>query len=238
MDYGRYDPKAPTKPSKKRRSMRSHAAAAAAAASISSSARPSSLVTLPQTWSAIAAQGTNTKKSRRVAKHQAFVSKLRRTSLPNKSSRSGGTRGGISKRRRPSKKLVANLSSLLDVLPSLEAGGDGNGQKDDVLVTQNDNPPQDLHCAVTSKILRYNPLLMKKPGGLKQKEKIRRWEMEEFGKNLSQLHQPQPDSMDIGDDGADTTAVIPTTNRWAALRKRIVSSTEQCAAFQEIRTST
>jgi hypothetical protein len=89
-------------------------------------------------------------------KHSSFVSKIEKSGAKSQ------------KRRRPNKKLVANLESLADALPGLE-GGDGDGE---VEVGQ-------------AKIQRKS--LKSRPGATKRKEKLVKTEMDRFNKNLAQL---------------------------------------------------
>ena len=96
------------------------------------------------------------KKDKQKIKHSSFVSKIEKSATKSQ------------KRRRPNKKLVANLESLADALPGLEDGGaDG-----EVEIGQ-------------AKIQRKS--LKSRPGATKRKEKLVKTEMERFNKNLAQL---------------------------------------------------
>jgi hypothetical protein len=96
------------------------------------------------------------KKDKQKIKHSSFVSKIEKSS--NKTS----------KRRRPNKKLVANLESLADALSGLEdAGADAKVETGQ------------------AKIQRKS--LKSRPGAMKRKAKLEKEEKERFNKNLVQL---------------------------------------------------
>lgn len=97
----------------------------------------------------------SSKKDKQKSKHSSFVSKIEKSATKSQ------------KRRRPNKKLVANLDSLADALSGLEEGGDG-----EVEVGQ-------------AKIQRKS--LKSRPGATKRKEKLVKTEMDRFNKNLAQL---------------------------------------------------
>lgn len=97
----------------------------------------------------------SSKKDKQKIKHSSFVSKIEKSAAKGQ------------KRRRPNKKLVANLESLADALPGFEEGEDG-----EVEVGQ-------------AKIQRKS--LKSRPGATKRKEKLVKTEMERFNKNLAQL---------------------------------------------------
>lgn len=99
---------------------------------------------------------SSSKRDKHAIKHSAFVSKIEKSSAKTQ------------KRRRPNKKLVANLESLADVLPSL----DEEGGKDGVILGQ-------------AKIQRKS--LKSRPGAMKRKEKLEKQERERFNKNLAQM---------------------------------------------------
>jgi len=133
------------------------------------------------------------------------------------------------KRRRPSKKLVTTLSSLVDALPDVEdlvssvkaSGGVGGagGQK------------------IKMKSLRS------KPGALKRKEKVERMERERFGKNLAQIMgQREEKEVEMviepvaeGTEGGSAVQSQPskTANRFAALRAWATANMEKHPAFEK-----
>ncbi|KAF1955367.1 hypothetical protein CC80DRAFT_505702 [Byssothecium circinans] len=101
----------------------------------------------------------STKRDKRTIKHSAFVGKIEKSSAKG------------AKRRRPNKKLVANLESLADALPDFDDAGD----KDEVVVGQ-------------AKVRRKTMKSMKsRPGAMKRKEKLERAEKERFNANLAQM---------------------------------------------------
>jgi hypothetical protein len=99
------------------------------------------------------------KRDKKAIKHSSFISKIEKSS-------------STKKRRRPNKKLVANLVSLADALPDLddEAGGDGGDSE--VVIGQ-------------AKIQRKS--LKSRPGAMKRKEKLETMERERFNANLVQM---------------------------------------------------
>ncbi|KAH8723187.1 ribosome biogenesis protein SLX9-domain-containing protein [Phaeosphaeriaceae sp. PMI808] len=98
----------------------------------------------------------SSKKDKQKIKHSSFVSKIEKASAKSQ------------KRRRPNKKLVANLESLADALSGLEEPG-ANGQVE----------------AGQARIQRKS--LKSRPGAMKKKEKLEKMEKERFNKNLVQL---------------------------------------------------
>ncbi|KAI0859604.1 ribosome biogenesis protein SLX9-domain-containing protein [Xylaria cubensis] len=133
------------------------------------------------------------------------------------------------KRRRPSKKLVANLESLADALPDLLADGETE---------------EGLRQLREGKV-RHKSLKMRK-GALKKKEKIVKGEMDRFSHSLAQLNAMGASSagadMQVEEQGqarnvqtqTQSEAQGPTAStasRWAALRGFISSTMEQNPAF-------
>ena len=109
---------------------------------------------LPQPDESEGAFGSS-KRDKQKIKHSSFVSKIEKSAAKTQ------------KRRRPNKKLVANLESLADALPGFEDGAEG-----EVEVGQ-------------AKIQRKS--LKSRPGATKRKEKLVKTEMERFNQNLAQL---------------------------------------------------
>lgn len=126
----------------------------------------------------------SSKRDKQKIKHSSFVSRIEKSSSKT------------NKRRRPNKKLVANLESLADALPGLEDGGaDG-----EVEVGQ-------------AKVKRKSLKSMKsRPGALKRKEKLEKLERDRFNKNLVQL--------------ASTAQGSAVQDRWAALKNHVQSTME------------
>ena len=98
----------------------------------------------------------SSKKDRQKTKHSSFVSKIEKSSAKTQ------------KRRRPNKKLVANLESLADALTGLDdTGADGKVETGQ------------------AKIQRKS--LKSRPGAMKRKEKLEKIEKDRFNQNLVQL---------------------------------------------------
>jgi len=117
-----------------------------------------------------------------------FVGKIEKTSK-------------ASKRRRPNKKLVANLESLADALPGL----DEDGGNDEVVLGQ-------------AKIQRKS--LKSRPGAMKKKAKLEKVEKDRFNKNLAQM---------VGSSaGAGNTSIA---DRWAALKSHVQTTMERKPEF-------
>ncbi|KAI1394772.1 ribosome biogenesis protein SLX9-domain-containing protein [Hypoxylon fuscum] len=200
---------APVVPSK-RRSLR--AKLAAKPSSESYVPRPDAVKT--------SSSSANSKKGRRIVKHASFVSRIEKA---NKKPL---------KRRRTSKKLIANLDSLADALPDLLADGETE---------------EGLRQLREGKI-RHKSLKSQK-GALKKKEKIVKGEVERFGFSLARLNTIAEQKIDVdrntasGDEAiatqhqaqtrtqASAPAPTSTTNRWAALRGFISATMEQNPAF-------
>ncbi|KAI1423961.1 ribosome biogenesis protein SLX9-domain-containing protein [Xylaria sp. FL1777] len=164
---------------------------------------------------------TNSKKDKRIIKHSAFLSRIEKSHQKPL------------RRRRPGKKLVANLESLADALPDLFADGETK---------------EGLRQLREGKI-RHKSLKMRK-GALKKKEKIVKGEMDRFSYSLARLNAMGPSnaSTDMQVErqakAMDTPAqaeaptqtqssgpTASTANRWAALRGFISSTMEQNPAF-------
>ncbi|KAL4866069.1 hypothetical protein BDV12DRAFT_199510 [Aspergillus spectabilis] len=135
-----------------------------------------------------------TKKDKRLIKHSSFVSKIEKTSAKS------------SKRRRASKKLVANLESLADALPEAE--------------TELKDPSQ--MNIIKQKTLKH------KPGASKRKEKLEKTERDRFAKNMAQMSSIQPATTTSAEPAADDSV----SNRWAALRGFISQTMEQQPSFK------
>ncbi|RWA12437.1 hypothetical protein EKO27_g2670 [Xylaria grammica] len=164
---------------------------------------------------------TSTKKDKRIIKHSTFISRIEKTHRKPL------------KRRRPGKKLVANLESLAEALPDLLADGETE---------------EGLRQLREGKI-RHKSLKMRK-GALKKKEKLVRGEMDRFSHSLARLNSMSARNADADIQverhgktvGARTSTqpepqtqaqdpTVSTTSRWAALRGFISSTMEQNPAF-------
>ncbi|KAF2246614.1 hypothetical protein BU26DRAFT_460517 [Trematosphaeria pertusa] len=131
----------------------------------------------------------SSKKDKRTIRHSAFVSKIEKSHSKTQ------------KRRRPNKKLVANLEALADALPGLE-NGDG---KDEVVVGQ-------------AKIQRKS-LNKSRPGAMKRLEELEKMERERFNMNLAQM------ATGSGTSGRSANG-SSISDRWAALKSHVQSTTE------------
>ncbi|KAJ5473842.1 hypothetical protein N7475_003408 [Penicillium sp. IBT 31633x] len=136
------------------------------------------------------------KRDKRQIKHAALVSKIEKNSQKTP------------KRRRASKKLVANLESLADALPDAEESIDAASQVN----------------VIKQKTLKH------KPGALKRREKLEKLERERFNKNMTEMS-----SITSAPAAASTEAKIgsnPTAGRWSALRNFISQTMEQQPVFK------
>ncbi|KAI8933679.1 hypothetical protein NX059_009397 [Plenodomus lindquistii] len=149
-------------------------------------ARPAvSTAGLPQPEEDSSSLFASSKKDKQKIKHSSFVSKIEKSSTKTQ------------KRRRPNKKLVANLESLADALPGLE----GDGANGEIEIGQ-------------ARITQKNPMksMKSRPGALKRKEKLEKLEMDRFNKNLVQL--------------ATATPGAAVQDRWAALKNHVQGNME------------
>ena len=163
-------------------------------------------------------------------RHSAFVSRIEKTAP-----------GKIKKRRRPGKKLVAGLESLLDTLPDVEASGASRkaGSEDDDEwegLSEDEDVVDTSSLGELGKIARVRrkrkpevpgkmqlKTLKSRPGATKRKAKLESAEMDRFRKNMAQMAQGQSVPSKEGSSTAD---------RWAALRGFIGQTMEQSAHFR------
>ncbi|KAK4869017.1 hypothetical protein LT330_006626 [Penicillium expansum] len=140
------------------------------------------------------------KRDKRQIKHAALVSKIEKNSQKTP------------KRRRASKKLVANLESLADALPEAEESNDAASQVN----------------VIKQKTLRH------KPGALKRREKLEKLERDRFNKNLTEMSKIT--SAPVTNNGEASTEAStesnPTAGRWSALRNFISQTMEQQPVFK------
>ena len=130
-------------------------------------------------------------------KHSALISRIEKSGSKSK------------KRRRPSKKLVANLQSLADALP------DEEGVEGAKTVLGN--------AKITHRSLKSQP------GAMKKKENLEKMERERFEKNMAQLAELRSSA---GDTNVNATQIRPGAtggrgSAWAALRGFIQQTMEQ-----------
>ncbi|KAL2355070.1 ribosome biogenesis protein SLX9-domain-containing protein [Cryomyces antarcticus] len=188
------------------------------------------------------------KKDKRTIKHSAFLNRIEKAPIKR------------NKRRRPSKKLVANLESLVDALPDLDdvdgdewEGVEDEGGDGDVSVTRRVGGSDGM-VKIKQKSLRS------RPGAMKRKEKMEKIERERFDKNLAQmayrgagaigsqgvshaeLTQMSSSTAATGtqstsqlgqEAGSEQKRAPPTSDRWAALRGFISQTMEQMPEFRK-----
>ncbi|KAL8806197.1 MAG: hypothetical protein Q9182_001472 [Xanthomendoza sp. 2 TL-2023] len=139
----------------------------------------------------------SSKKDKRIIKRSALISRIEKN------------KAQPTKRRRPSKKLVANLDSIAAALP--------------------DTPPKDEQVLETGIARIRHRSLKSKPGALKKKEKIISLEKDRFNKNMAQMAavQGSDDGKTNGSHGVATGTDSQSRTKWAALRSFIQQTMEQ-----------
>ena len=130
----------------------------------------------------------SSKDDKRRIKHSSLISRIEKA---NQESR---------KRRRPSKKLIANLESIADALPTLS--------------NEQAIQPVDRNGRIRHKSLKS------KPGAMKKKEKLEQMERERFSRNMAQMAELHSEEISSSFQAAvsNTSAGIVSSTRWAALR--------------------
>ncbi|KAF2453444.1 ribosome biogenesis protein SLX9-domain-containing protein [Lineolata rhizophorae] len=146
---------------------------------------------------------TTTKKDKRAMKRSILLNKIEKSyAQPAK------------KRRRPSKKLVANLESLTEALPDVGEDDRDNG---------------DGEAVVGQARIRHRSL-KSRPGAMKRKEKLERMERERFDRNMAQMlgggAQQPPGGMET-DAGAGAAEGSRSALRFSALRSFIEGTMEK-----------
>lgn len=146
---------------------------------------------------------TTSKKDKRRIKHAQLLNKIIKTTTKPK-------------RRRPSKKLVTTLDSLVDALPDeseLPPSQDASGER----------PEQQVNI-----IKRKS--LKSRPGALKRKQKLDNEERARFVRNMAQMTATNGSS-DPKENGVEvigsTAAASGNLGRWAALRGFISQTLEK-----------
>ncbi|KAE8356639.1 ribosome biogenesis protein SLX9-domain-containing protein [Aspergillus coremiiformis] len=138
-----------------------------------------------------------TKKDKRLIKHATLISKIEKISKKT------------TKRRRASKKLVANLESLADALPETE-------------VEMNDSNSQ--VNVIKQKTLKH------KPGAMKRRQQLEQAERGRFAKNMAQMSSIEPSTATPNAELNNQASSV--SNRWAALRNFISQTMEQQPVFK------
>lgn len=141
-----------------------------------------------------------TKKDKRLIKHSLFVSKVAKSQKKTL------------KRRRPSKKLVANLDSLADALP--------------------DADEEDASELANQVNIIKHKTLKHRPGAMKRKEKMEQIERDRFMKNMAQMTAMEQKTVKPQEEAQTAAPSGPTSNRWAALRSFISQTMEHQPAFK------
>lgn len=171
----------------------------------------------------LASEFPSSKKDKRLIKHSSFISKIEKS------------RKKSLKRRRPSKKLIANLDSLANALPD---AGDG----DEPVSTHTIDGNTQVN------VIRHKSL-KHRPGAMKRKEKLDRMERDRFAKNMGQLaagikttdtDNTAMDAQPPVESGVDASAATggdssSTSARWAALRSFISQTMDQNPEFKGVK---
>ena len=117
------------------------------------------------------------------------------------------------RKRRPSKKLVANLESLMDALPEAS---------------------EKLDDGITAGEARIKHKSLKsKPGALKRKEKLEEMERDRFTKNMAQMvNLGADDTRQAPDDASKELSKNDneTSKKWVALRGFIQQTMDRSLA--------
>lgn len=137
------------------------------------------------------------KKDKRQIKHATLMSKIAKNSTNN------------TKKRRASKKLVANLESLADALPDAAEGS---------------------HDAASQAHVIKQKTLQHKPGAMKRREKLEKLERDRFARNMAQMSGLQV--LAAGGNAETGSESNPTASRWSALRNFISQTMEQQPVFK------
>ncbi|KUL87597.1 hypothetical protein ZTR_05898 [Talaromyces verruculosus] len=144
-----------------------------------------------------------TKKDKRLIKHSVFVNKVAKSQKKTP------------KRRRPSKKLVANLDSLADALPDAD-----------------DETPSAV--ANQANIIKHKTL-KHRPGAMKRKEKMEKLERDRFIKNMAQMsaiERAAPKLQQQAENQTTSTEPSSISNRWGVLRGFISQTMDHQPAFK------
>lgn len=150
---------------------------------------------------------------------------------------SGISKDNTNKRRRPSKKLAADIGDLEDALPDMdeddddeweglsgEEDGDGTATTMQKKRRRRRKPAPEDQGIMVMKSLKLRQGAMKRKRVMEESEKVR------FGRNLAQLAQAQAPV--AGEKGnGEVGGQSHTQQRWQALRAFIGGTMEKNAAF-------
>lgn len=145
-----------------------------------------------------------TKAAKREQKHSALLSRV---------SKNFSTAKPL-KRRRPSKKLVASLSSLVDALPE-DAGQDNPEDADADAVT----------IGANGAVRVRNKSLKSRPGAQKRRAKLEEMERSWFDQNVATLVKSAPAQPTA--QGSDRANTASTDTRWASLKQHVLSNLQK-----------
>lgn len=152
----------------------------------------------PRTNSSSLGSMRTAKGDKRRIKHASLVSRIEKSNAKPR------------KRRRPSKKLVGNLESLVEALPEVS--------------------PEDQDTVMVGGVKLNYKSPRSKPGMMKRKQKIESMEREIFNRNAAQMtvlakhddiHNGATNRMDVVPDGKASSASV---QRFAVLRTAIQAS--------------
>ncbi|KAF2218641.1 ribosome biogenesis protein SLX9-domain-containing protein [Elsinoe ampelina] len=169
--------------------------------------------------------GTN-KKDRQRMRHSALLHRISKTAPGAQ----------VKKRRRPSKKLAADLDGLLGALPDVpDATQAGNDEADEWEGISDDEDessvklPGDLGRIARVRRRKGNTTakmemksIKSRPGAMKKKAQLEMAEKDRFAKNMAQM------APSIHGDGAQ----VQSADRWSSLRAFIGQTMQQSPLFK------
>ncbi|CCU74891.1 hypothetical protein BGHDH14_bgh01352 [Blumeria hordei DH14] len=154
------------------------------------------------------------KREKRANKHSSLVKRIEKsTTKPLK-------------RRRPNKKLITTMNTLMDALPDIEALVQG---------------PNNVNTSIKQKSLKS------RPGVMKRKDKLEKVEKARFGQNMAHIMGIEQTEMNsnvptasskmeaesLPDVESDTPKSTTTAKRFAALRAWAISNMEKHPSFEK-----
>ncbi|KAF4552427.1 Hypothetical protein D9617_10g074090 [Elsinoe fawcettii] len=166
------------------------------------------------------------KKDKQRMRHSALLHRIAKTAPGSK----------VKKRRRPSKKLAADLDGLLGALPDVEAQvstGDGDedewegisGDEEDTSIGLRGELSQIANIRKPKRKTTSAPKMEMKsiksrPGAMKRKANLERSEKDRFARNMAQM-APSTQNTDIA-----------SADRWSSLRSFIGQTMQQSPLFK------
>lgn len=177
--------------------------------------------------SAANSTSTNTKKSKRLDRHNVLLAKVQQSRVAKPKAR-----------RRPGKKLGTGLGELAGALPELDGDEDGDEEQNEEWEGfSDDGGKSDQGVAGIKRRKKTSPAqrqrktkmkmntLKSRPGAQKRKQQLEQREAERMGRNMAQL-------LASSFSAAQETAGGNEKDRWAALRGFIGGTMEQSALFK------